>query len=422
MSGIAGFYHLDGRPADRADLGQMIASMAHRGPDGQRVWCIGPIGLGHLQLRTTPESLGENQPFIDHRLNLAITADLRIDNRNELIAKLGLTQNTGSQLSDSQLVLAAYAAWEEDCPNKLLGDFAFVIWDGRRKEFFCARDHFGVKPLYYYSSEKVFAFASEIKALFQLAEVPRRLNELRIADHLAGVFADKESTFYRGILRLPPGRCLRVGRERTKAFSYWSLDPSAEIRLSSDKEYALAFREIFEEAVRCRLRSAFPAGAMLSGGLDSSSITCVARRLLNATSPDQLSTFSTVFDEVTQCDERRYIDSVLAPAGLKPHFIPVTSTGTWPTWIVCTGILISLFMRQGYLSRGVPTLPLASRACGCCSTGMTETAWCRTVTSTWMNWRRLAAGLQSQARSEGWPNILKWERGSYLGATHFITG
>jgi asparagine synthase (glutamine-hydrolysing) len=259
--------------------------------------------------------------MVNRRGDLALTADVRLDNRGELIAALKPGDSTAHEWSDGQLILAAYEKWSENCLDRLIGDFAFAIWDVRRQELFCARDHFGVKPFYYCAFDKLFAFASEVKALLDLPEVPHRLNESRIAEHLAGVFSENESTFYKGILRLPPGRFLKVTRDHRQSFPYWSLDPSVNIRFPSDKEYAQAFREIFLEAVRCRLRSAGPIGAMLSGGLDSSSVTCVARRLLEASGCSHLRTFSTVFDVVTQCDERRYIGAVLASDRLDAHFI-----------------------------------------------------------------------------------------------------
>ena len=209
MSAIVGIYNLDDRPVNHADLVHMVDILAHRGPDGAAVWCEANVGLGHRMLHTTPESLSETLPFVDKSRDLVITADARIDNREELTEALGLSAETAKQLSDSQFILQAYIKWGEDCPNHLLGDFAFVIWDGRKQKLFCARDHFGVKPFYYYHAPgKFFAFATEIKALLTLADVPRQLNELRVGQYLTGMFDDKEITFYEGILRLPPAHVM----------------------------------------------------------------------------------------------------------------------------------------------------------------------------------------------------------------------
>lgn len=321
MSAIAGIYYLDDRTVERVDLGRMIDILAHRGPDGSDIWNEGPVGIGHRMLWTTPESLLEKLPLVNQTGDLVLTADARIDNRDELIAALALNDRPVEKITDSQLILAAYEKWGDRCAEQLLGDFAFAIWDRRKQVFFCARDHFGVKPFYYYSSGRTFVFATEIKALLCLPEVPRRLNEVRVGDYLTSMFDDTAITFYQDIMRLPPAHSMTVSREGTHLQSYWSLDPTRELRLGSDEEYAEAFRELFTEAVRCRLRSAFPVGSMLSGGLDSSSITCVARQLLAQNKGQPLPTFSVIFDEITECDERPFINAVLSQGGFEPHYM-----------------------------------------------------------------------------------------------------
>jgi asparagine synthase (glutamine-hydrolysing) len=162
VSAITGIFHPDGRPVERATIERMVATLTHRGPDGSGAWSAGPVGLGHQMLWTTPESLHERLPFTTDRGDLTITADARIDNSDELIAVLRIRDR---QITDSQVILAAYERWGEDCPKHLIGDFAFAIWDARRQALFCARDHFGVKPFYYHHrSGRLFAFGTEMKA------------------------------------------------------------------------------------------------------------------------------------------------------------------------------------------------------------------------------------------------------------------
>ncbi|MDM9379608.1 lasso peptide isopeptide bond-forming cyclase [Chlorogloeopsis sp. ULAP01] len=319
MSGIVGVYYLDGQSVDHQKLGQMVDIIAHRGPDNAGIWIDGCVGLGHRMLWTTPESLLEKLPY--HTGDLTITADARIDNRDELICALELNDYPAEKVTDSQLILAAYEKWGKQCPEHLLGDFAFAIWDRRKQILFCARDHFGVKPFYYYSSAQAFVFGSEIKAIFCLPDVPRQINEVRIGDYLVSMFEDTTITFYQDILRLPPAHRMIVSCEGIKLESYWSLNPNHELRLGSDEEYAAKFRELFSEAVRCRMRSAYPLGTMLSGGLDSSSITCTARKILEEEGGSVLPTFSAIFDKVSECDERAYINPVLAQGGMKPHYV-----------------------------------------------------------------------------------------------------
>jgi asparagine synthase (glutamine-hydrolysing) len=313
MSAILGIYNLDDTPVNRRDLVQMLEKLMHRGPDGAGIWQEGAIGLGHQMLWTTLESLLEELPM--QRQAKVMTADARIDNREELIDTLEL-RGLPAEITDCDLILAAYEQWGEHCPEYLLGDFAFAIWDQAKQQLFCARDHFGVKPFYYYQSETTFIFASEIKAILCHPDVPATLNETRIADYLVPMFHDTRITSYQHILRLPPAHCCTVSSAQIQCDRYWQLDASHNIQFSSDEEYAQEFRKIFTEAVRCRLRSAFPIGSELSGGLDSSSITCVARTLL----PEALHTFSAVFNELTECDERQYIEPILALGNVQSHY------------------------------------------------------------------------------------------------------
>ncbi|GAH07934.1 unnamed protein product, partial [marine sediment metagenome] len=149
----------------------------------------------------------EQLPLVNARGDIVITADARIDNRVELIDILGLGGRYHSQIGDSELILAAYEKWGEECPARLLGDFAFAIWDGRRQILFCARDHFGVKPFcYYHRHGRVFVFASQVKALLTMRQVPHQINEGRIADYLVGDLEgiDKTSTYYQEVYKHPP--------------------------------------------------------------------------------------------------------------------------------------------------------------------------------------------------------------------------
>ncbi|MGG6296558.1 lasso peptide isopeptide bond-forming cyclase [Leptolyngbya sp. AN02str] len=333
MSAIAGLYNLNKQPVEQDHLQQMSDAMAHRGPDQNCVWLEGAVGLAHRMLWTTRESLLEQMPLLSQDQSLVLVADARIDNREELIASLSLSDRPAEKITDSDLILAAYQQWGEDCVHHLLGDFAFALWDATRNALFCARDHFGVKPFYYfYQPEQVFCFASEMKALFCLPSVPHVINESRIANHLTMMLHDQATTCYQKIFRLPPAHTLTVGAALgARLQRYWKLDATREIHLNSDEEYALAFRDIFAEAVRCRLRSAFPIGSHLSGGLDSTSVTCMARHLLQS-KEQPLHVFSNVYNVVTECDEREYIQPVLEQGSLIPHEVYPDQTGPLSNW------------------------------------------------------------------------------------------
>lgn len=318
MSAITGIFYRDGREVNHNQIKKMNDSLAHRGKDGSGVWSDGSVAVGHQMLHTTQESLHEKLPFKDESSGMVITADARIDNRAELASLLKLEDN--ENVPDSAFILEAYKMWGECCPEKLLGDFAFAVWDPKKEQLFCARDHMGVKPFYYYLSDETFFFATEIRALFCLHEVPREINELKVAFHLA-LIDDSESTFYRDILRLGAAHSLTVSSSGTKLRRYWKLDPELKIEMDSDEDYIKAFRDIFTEAVKCRLRSAFPVGSELSGGLDSSSVTCVAKKILGENSQDKLKTFSFIFKDFPDADETYYINKVVEMGGVEPHFL-----------------------------------------------------------------------------------------------------
>ncbi|MCG6885597.1 MAG: hypothetical protein LJE74_00140 [Proteobacteria bacterium] len=318
MSGIFGIELRDGRPVEEAVLVSMGQSMAHRGPDGSGYWREGPLGMGHAMLCSTPESVNEALPFHDPATGLVITADARIDNREELAAKLGLDRLLKDGAPDSQFILAAWCKWGPDCVAHLLGDFAFVIRDLREQRFFCARDHLGIKPFYYHCSDRIFTFASDASVLLQISDVPRRINEARIADYLVNPLEgiDKISTFYTAIHRLPPAHTLTVTQERITIDEYWRPDPTHEIQYQTDAEYVEVFHEIFVESVRARLRCNTRPASMLSGGLDSSTTVAVAQQLVKETGTESLQVFSGVSDDETQCKESYFIREVVAHCDL----------------------------------------------------------------------------------------------------------
>lgn len=313
MSAIVGVCHFDGRPVDQVLLDRMVDHAAPWPADGQGVWTNGAISFGHRMLHTTPESLHEKLPFCDAD-RFTITADARIDNRQELINKLNLGQRDLATLTDSNLILQAYKKWGEQCLEHLIGDFAFAIWDESCQKLFCARDPMGIKPFFYYSSDRLFVFGSSIEPLLQHPEVPKKLNEFKLACFLTRNFDDCINTFYKDIVRLPGSHCLVMEDGRCRTWKYWEFDPEREIRLSSDAEYEEAMREVFFESVRCRLRSAFPVGSHLSGGLDSSSIVCASREILQEQNGSSLHTFSAIFPESAKLDpridERPFINAV----------------------------------------------------------------------------------------------------------------
>lgn len=329
MSGIVGMYQLNGRPANTELLKQMLGLLAHRGPDAVGNWHDDAIALGHCMLYTTPESLLDMQPLQDKVGDAVITFDGRIDNRaelRELLLSKGIAVQTGS---DTEIVLMSYRCWGEGCTEKILGDFAFAIWDGRKRLLFCARDPMGVKPFYYYFDGKKFLFCSEIQPLFKDTAIGIEPNQPLVKQYMKGDFFDRTATLYRDIYKIPSAHYMVVdgsGNIRTKR--YWDFCPKTPIRYKTTREYTDHFLDLFQEAVKCRLRAIGPVGTLLSGGLDSSSVVCTGKLLAGKglDSAGKLETFSAVSNTLTSpvagefFDERDYIQSVLRMYDLESNY------------------------------------------------------------------------------------------------------
>ena len=327
MSGIYGLFYKDGTPVTSETIEPIKRAIAHWGKDGQGSWCEGSLGLGHLMLHSTPESLYEQLP-ITHPQNpdLVITADARIDNRQELLAALNVPPAQGRTMPDSIIILLAYEKWGRDCASRLIGAFAFALWDRKQQILFCGRDHMGFKPFYYYEDDRCFIFASDIEGLLASAEVPHRPNEPLLAAYLQENthFAEKRQTFLADIVKLPPAHQLTVTAKTSQLAQYWSLDDIAPVRLPSDEAYAEQLRELLLEAVQCRIRTPFPVGCHLSGGLDSSSVTAIAAQLLRQSGKTPTGySWSPPPPATDQCpdDERRLIQAVCKQENIECQYI-----------------------------------------------------------------------------------------------------
>lgn len=320
MSGIFGIISFNGRAIDLTDLRRMSEKIAHRGPDGSDILLDKNVGFGQLMLCSTKESLNEQLPYQDSASGLLITADARIDNREELISALSIKSSLDSPITDSQLILAAYQKWDKVCVDHLLGDFAFAIWDKRHRKLFVARDHMGLRPFYYYSSEHLFVFASAANAIAQVSNVSTSINEGRVADfliqELEGI--NKTSTFFENIYRMPPAHFGLVEKNKISFHRYWKPDPETSLQLSSDDEYADALEEALSLAISARLRSHRPTSSMLSGGVDSSTIAGLARKINQESGGGLFRTYSGVSDDMSGCVESGYIKQVIDQGGLDP--------------------------------------------------------------------------------------------------------
>ncbi|MCM2357372.1 MAG: asparagine synthase-related protein [Geobacteraceae bacterium] len=239
--------------------------------------------MGRMLLAGTPESTYKRIPRIDNVHGIIFTAAGRVYNRDELIAACGLriAEHEKSGMPDGEILFSAYRNWGEACPVRIYGDWAFAAYDKKERRLFIARDHFGTTSLYYHADSRVFAFASSRSALLALDLAPREMDDLYLGQVLVSWFAyHGERTIHKPVKRLPPAHCLTVTPERMEKRRFWRLEETAELRLPKREDYVAAFREVFDEAVRCRLRSGDNIAATLSGGLDSGSVTATAVRLM----------------------------------------------------------------------------------------------------------------------------------------------
>jgi asparagine synthase (glutamine-hydrolysing) len=325
MSGFAALLHLDNRPADPGAVGAMLSAAAYRGPDGLHVLPLGPIVLGHARMVVTPEDERERQPIVSARTGFAIVADVRLDNRAELLGRL--PDRPAPEAGDAELILRAYEAWGTEGFARLLGDFAAVIWDPRARRLLCVRDTNGQRTLFYRAGDRAFAAASEIHQLLQDPAVPVEPDEESIRNFLVPLNMlqnekDQAATFFRGIFAVNAGHVLTVDAEGVRSRRYREPAPPAELRYRTDQEYAEHYRALLAEVVRARLRTAGPAGALLSGGLDSSSIVCTAQEEYRAgrAADRGFVSYSLVFDAL-DCDERGLIEDVQAKYGFDARYL-----------------------------------------------------------------------------------------------------
>ena len=216
MSAIFGRYSFDNRPVPSSTLRSMQEAMAYWGPDGDGVWCEGPVGLGCLQRNNTPESVGESLPWVCPASGDVITASARIDNRDELFESLSVPAPERAGMPDSRIILEAYHQWGKACVDRLLGDWVFAIWNARQRELFIARDHHGNTGLYYYSDPHFLAFAPSLKGLLALPEVSTRPDQQKIVEILVSWPLMGPQSCYEGIFHLPPAHAMTVAAEGMK--------------------------------------------------------------------------------------------------------------------------------------------------------------------------------------------------------------
>ena len=329
MSGILGIWNLDGRPANNEQVASLSAGLSSRAVDGQEVWTQGSVGFAYQYLRITPESVAERQPFVAPS-GTVVVFDGRLDNREELTLSVGGGPGPAETSSDAAVVLAAYELFGERFAEHLNGDFALALFDPHKQQLLLARDAIGVRPLYYCNLRNTFVFASEIKAILAHPEVDRRPNDDALADLLMpGDARCRDLTCFRGIFSLVPGHLGTVTPTRRWAVrQYFTFDSGRSIRYKSFPEYAEAFRTLFDQAVRRRIRSAYPTAVSVSGGLDSSAILCAAENFKNSGFSVPAPTgISLTYEDGSRADEKSLLLAIERQYGIDIQRLPKASPG-----------------------------------------------------------------------------------------------
>ena len=319
MCGIAGIVQLGhGAPITHEPLLRMRETLRHRGPDDTGVWLDphGRVGLAHCRLSILDLSAAGHQPMQDAAGGIWITYNGEIYNFMEVRKDLEQRGHCFASNSDTEVLLAAYREWREDCLEHLNGMFAFALFDAPAGRLFLARDRIGKKPLYYtLPNGRRFLFASEPKALLQDAAVSREIDLRGLNFFLAYGYIPGDLSIFQSVHKLPPAHAMTVdlASGNLRSWRYWELPEAA--REEGDPETLLGeLQDLLEDAVRLRLRSDVPLGVFLSGGLDSSLIVALTSRLASC----PVETFTIGFEEAVQ-DERGYAEIVARHFGTQHH-------------------------------------------------------------------------------------------------------
>lgn len=317
MCGIAGILRTDGTPIAPGLVDAMVATLRHRGPDGEGSFFGPGIAFGHTRLAIIDLTAASDQPFIDEAAGLAMVFNGEIYNYLELKSELQALGHTFGSNGDTEVLLRAYAQWGTDCLPRLNGMFSFAIWDGRKHQLVLARDRFGEKPMYVARTGRSVVFASEMKAILAVRPELRRANRKSVFRYLSRGDLDLDhESFFEGIDALPASHYLVIGADgRGEPQRYWR---AVAGDVPHNRAAAIErFRELVFDSVRLRLRSDVPVGSSLSGGLDSSSIVAT----INAEKSSQWvhqKTFSARFHSKVH-DEGRFINVVTYQVDAESH-------------------------------------------------------------------------------------------------------
>jgi asparagine synthase (glutamine-hydrolysing) len=335
MCGIAGI--IQSTPSERnlVHLKKMTDALAHRGPDGEGLWHneMNTVLLGHRRLSIIDLSSAGHQPML-YMSRYTIIHNGEIYNYVELKETLYQKGYRFQSQTDTEIIVAAYDCWQDECIDHFDGMFAFAIWDEKEQQLFAARDRFGEKPLYYFFDGQQFLFASEMKALWA-AGIEKIANQKMLFNFITIGYTDNpakpEETFYENIEKLPPASCLffSLPKKELSIEQYWEIDPEKQNKKISDAEAIEQFNHLFNASVKRRLRSDVSIGTSLSGGLDSSSViaSITASNYLSYTAQ----AFTAIFPGFEK-DELSFSKQVVNQYKLQQHTVSLSANELLADW------------------------------------------------------------------------------------------
>ena len=276
MCGIAGIFNRFGESIDSELLRRMTAAIQHRGPDGAGEWINAEIGLGHRRLSIIDLG-GGAQPMGNEDDTIQVVFNGEIYNYLELRDQLAKCGHQFKTRSDTEVIVHAYEQWGTKCVKRFNGMFAFALWDGSKHELFLARDHLGIKPLYYTCLGDTFLFGSEIKALLEHPACPRAVDMDSLAELFTFRYVPSPKTLFAQVMKLPPAHLMTVNSSGMKTERFWEWVPGPR-RTGSEADLVEEYRHLLEDAVRLQMRSDVPLGLFLSSGIDSGVLLAIMRK------------------------------------------------------------------------------------------------------------------------------------------------
>ena len=317
MCGICGIFNFNGAPIDKELLGAMTSTMRHRGPDGSGTYVAQGIGLGHRRLSII-DLEGGNQPIGNEDGGLQVVFNGEIYNFVELRKELETHGHVFKTHSDTEVIVHAYEQWGKGCVRRFNGMFAFALWDSQQRQLFLARDHLGIKPLYYIDLSSRVLFASEIKALLQDPDCHREVDVEALAELFTFRYVPSPKTLFKSIRKVPPGHWMTLSPRGIEVERFWDWIP----RLREEYNEATLIEEyqaLLEDAVRLQLRSDVPLGLFLSSGIDSGALLAIMSKY----SSGPVQTFTIGFEGGEKTNEIDGACSLAKMFGADHHFMMV---------------------------------------------------------------------------------------------------